>query len=107
MIKIALGQIPNVSFNGIPGIGFLAIPFVIGLVLGFLVKKALKLALLGLIVVSVGMYFGVVNMTDIQRYLEITKNLGPQAMQYAAVLYGMLPLGAGFFIGLVIGLKFG
>ena len=107
LFKIALSQVPNVSFNGIPGIGFLSIPLVVGLVLGFFVKKALKITLIGLIIVSGGLYLGVLSMSDIQYYLEVGKGFGPEVMQYAAILFGMLPLGLGFFVGLLIGLKFG
>lgn len=107
LFKILGGQIPNVSLFGLPGYAFLVGPLVIGLVLGFLIKKALKIVLISIAAIALGLYFGVFMLSDVQKYLQITKGLGPEAMHYAAILFAMLPLGTGFFVGLVIGLKFG
>jgi len=107
LFKILGGQIPNVSLFGLSGYTFLAIPLVAGLILGFLIKKALKIVLIAVVAIAAGLYFGVLTMGDLQKYLQTAKGLGPEAMHYAAILFAMLPLGAGFFIGLIIGLKFG
>ncbi len=107
LLKILSGQLPNVSLLGLPGYAFFAMPLIIGLVLGILVKKTLKLVVIVLIAVAAGLYFGVLNMGDLQNTLAKAQDYAPIAMQYAALLFGMLPLGTGFFIGLIIGLKFG
>jgi len=108
---LSSGKIPGIpseiTFFGLPSLAFLSIPLIAGLVLGFLVKKALKIALIGIIAVGAGLYFGVLSMDTLKTALEIGKSYGPEAMQYAAILFGMLPLGIGFIIGLIIGLKFG
>lgn len=107
LFKILGGQIPSVSLFGLPGYAFFAMPLIIGLILGFLIKKALKIVVIALVAVAAGLYFGVVTMGDLQKYLQTTMKFGPEAMQYAAILFAMLPLGTGLIIGLIIGLKFG
>lgn len=108
---LSSGKIPGVpgdiTLLGLPSIAFLSIPLVAGLVLGFLVKKAIKIAAIGIIAVGAGLYFGVLSMDSLKNALQVTKSYGPEAMQYAAILFGMLPLGTGFIAGLIIGLKFG
>jgi uncharacterized membrane protein (Fun14 family) len=46
-------------------------------------------------------------MGELKNYLEVIQSYGPFAIQYAAMLFAMLPLGTGFAVGLIIGLKFG
>ncbi len=104
LLKILSNQLPNVSFAGLPSYVFLAVPFIIGLVIGILLKKALKIAIIGLVVVAAGLYFGVISMGQIQSALS---TYGPQAIHYAALLFGMLPLGLGLIAGIVIGIVFG
>ena len=109
LFKILSGQIPlqNVSLFGLPGYAFFAMPFVVGLVLGFLVKKALKIVIIAIVAIAALLYFGVLTMGSMQTYLQTIMGYSPLAMQYAAILFGMLPLGTGLIIGLLIGLKFG
>ncbi len=107
LFKILSGQIPNVSLLGLPGYAFFAMPFVIGLILGFLIKKTFKIAIIALIAVAAGLYFGVLTMGNLQTALQKAQDYSPLAMQYAALLFGMLPLGAGLLVGFIIGLKFG
>jgi len=105
LFKIISGS--GISLFGMPGYVFMAMPFIVGLVLGFLVKKALKIAIIGTVAIAAGLYFGVVSMADLKQYLQTALNYGPEAMQYAAMLFAMLPLGTGFAVGLIVGLKFG
>ena len=104
LFKIISGS--GVSLLGLPGYIFMSVPFIAGLVLGFLVKKALKVAIIGLVAMAAALYFGVINMGDLKQHLQTALNYGPEAMQYAAMLFAMLPLGTGFAVGLIVGLKF-
>ena len=70
-------------------------------------KKALKIVIIALIAIAAGLYFGVLNMGQLQDTLSKAQGYTPLAMHYAALLFGMLPLGAGLIIGFIIGLKFG
>jgi len=95
------------SLFGLPASIFMTMPFIIGLILGFMIKKALKWAVIGIVIVGAALYLGVLNMGDIQKYLVTLKQNAPEIMQYAAIILGMLPLGMGLAVGLIIGLKYG
>jgi uncharacterized membrane protein (Fun14 family) len=93
------------SIGGLPPIVVMIIPFVIGLILGYLVHKMLKIAIIAAIVLVVIAYFGFFGLS-----LGVLKNLadiyGPIAIQYGIIIMGMLPLGIGLAIGFVIGFIF-
>ncbi|MCK5403386.1 hypothetical protein KAI60_04660 [Candidatus Bathyarchaeota archaeon] len=89
---------------GLPtGIPMIAI-FIIGLILGVLLWKMLKMAIILSILVGIGMYFGVVGSGFIGDVRDLLMNYGPQAIQLAALVIGILPLGLGIAAGFVIGL---
>jgi len=106
-IEDILSFITQGSLLGLPATIFMSVPFILGLILGFLIKKALKWAVIGIIVVGGGLYLGVLNMKDIETYLRALGKYAPELMQYAAIVLGMLPLGLGLAVGLLIGLKYG
>jgi uncharacterized membrane protein (Fun14 family) len=107
LIKILSGHVPNVSLFVLLGYAFLSIPLVIGLILGFTVKKAFKIVIIAIVIVASSLYFGILTMSDLRFYLQAVKGFGPEVMHYAAILFTMLPLGIGFTIGFIIGLKLG
>ena len=89
---------------GLPtGIPMIAI-FIIGLILGILLWKMLKMAIILTILVGIGMYFGVVGSGFIEDVRDLLMNYGPQAIQLAALVIGILPFGLGIAAGFVIGL---
>ena len=89
---------------GLPtGIPMIAI-FIIGLILGVLLWKMLKMAIILSILVGIGMYFGVVGSGFIGDVRDLLMNYGPQAIQLAALVIGILPFGLGIAAGFVIGL---
>jgi uncharacterized membrane protein (Fun14 family) len=96
-----LGKITG-NLGGVPTLVIMAIPLVIGLIVGYLVKKFLKFAIIAAIIVVVVAYFGFFGLS-----FTVLKNLadqyGPLAIQEAILLFGMLPLGIGFIIGVIIG----
>ena len=91
---------------GIPTIVFMAIPFIIGLIIGFLIKKFLKWAIIGIVILLVLAYFGVwgLSFSTLQNWAT---TYGPLAIQEAIVVIGILPIGIGFIIGLILGFIFG
>jgi uncharacterized membrane protein (Fun14 family) len=84
----------------------MAIPFILGLIIGFLVKKFLKWAIIAGIILVALAYFGVWGLS-----FETLENwaftYGGLAIQQAIILIGILPIGIGFIIGLVLGFIFG
>ena len=84
----------------------MAFPFVLGLVVGFLVKRLLKIALIAGVIIALVSYFGFLNLS-IGSLKDLAVKYGPLTFQYAALLLGILPLSIGLIIGLVIGFLFG
>jgi uncharacterized membrane protein (Fun14 family) len=90
------------SIGGIPPLVLMIIPFVIGLIVGYLFHKFLKIAIIAAIILVVVAYFGFFGLS-----LDVLKNIantyGPIAIQYGVLLMGILPLGLGLIVGFVIG----
>jgi uncharacterized membrane protein (Fun14 family) len=93
------------SLMGLPTIVVMVIPFLIGLIVGYLSHKILKIAIVAAVIVVVVAYFGFFGLS-----LTALKNLadqyGPIIIQYGALLMGLLPLSVGFVIGVVVGFIF-
>jgi uncharacterized membrane protein (Fun14 family) len=106
LLEDLLGFIGSGTFGGIPTLVVMAIPFIIGLILGFFVKKLLKIAIIAIVLVFIASYLGFFTLS-----LEALKNIalqyGPLAIHAGVLLIGILPLGIGFLVGLVIGFIFG
>ncbi|MCW4005983.1 MAG: hypothetical protein NWF04_05230 [Candidatus Bathyarchaeota archaeon] len=94
------------SLGGIPTIAVMAIPLVVGLIIGYLIKKVLKWAIIAAVIVAVIAYFGFFGIT-FATLQSLIDEYGPMAAQGAILLFGMLPLGIGFVIGLILGFIFG
>ena len=105
VLEDVFGFITSGSIGGIPPIVVMIIPFVIGLIVGYLAHKMLKIAIIAGIILVVVAYFGFFGLS-----LGALKNLadiyGPIAVQYGTLIMGMLPLGLGLIVGFVIGFIF-
>ena len=102
VLEDIFGFITSGSIGGIPPIVIMIIPLVIGLILGFLIRKFLKFAIISLVVVAIAAYLGFF-VIDTSALSALADQYGPMAVQYGTLLIGILPLGIGFFIGLVVG----
>ncbi|XES77770.1 MAG: hypothetical protein ACBZ72_02550 [Candidatus Bathyarchaeia archaeon] len=105
LISDLLGRITG-SLGGLPTIAVMAIPLIIGLVVGYLIKKVLKWAIIAGVIVTVIAYFGFFGLS-LSTLSGLVEQYGPIAAQEAILLFGMLPLGIGFIIGLILGFIFG
>jgi uncharacterized membrane protein (Fun14 family) len=86
----------------------LAIPLVVGLIIGFLIKKVLKIGIILAIVALIAVYFGFISMGTITKTLsDLSDKYGPVAMQYVAIFFGVIPLSLGLIIGIILGFIFG
>jgi uncharacterized membrane protein (Fun14 family) len=101
-----LGFITSGNMAGIPTIVIMAIPFIIGLIIGFFVKKTLKIAIIAAIIVAIVSYLGLFGLS-LGALKDIADKYGPAVFHYGVLLIGMLPLGLGFIVGLIIGFVFG
>ncbi len=89
------------SLGGVPTIVFMIIPFIFGLIVGWFIKKALKIAIIAAIILIIATYFGFFGLT-----WSTLGDLGMAAIQGGILLFGFLPLGIGFVIGLILGFIF-
>ncbi|HKZ87906.1 MAG TPA: hypothetical protein VJ066_01955 [Candidatus Bathyarchaeia archaeon] len=90
------------NLGGVPTLLIMAVPVILGLIIGFFIKKALKLAIIAAIILVIATYFGFFGLT-----WATLGNVGMDVIQGGILLFGMLPLGIGLVIGLIIGFIFG
>jgi uncharacterized membrane protein (Fun14 family) len=90
------------TIGGLPPIIIMIIPFVIGLVVGYLVHKMLKIAIIATIILVVVAYLGFFGLS-LGALKDFATQWGPIVYQYGALIIGILPLGLGFIVGLIIG----
>ena len=90
------------TISGLPTIVVMILPFVIGLVVGYLVHKFLKIAIIAGIVLVVVAYLGFFGLS-LGSLKSLSDKYGSVAIHYGALLIGILPLGLGFIVGLIIG----
>ena len=105
VLEDIFGFITSGSIFGLPPIVVMIIPFVIGLIVGYLVHKMLKVAIIAGIILVVVAYFGFFGLS-LGALKDLADKYGPIAIQYGTLLIGILPLGIGFIVGLIIGFIF-
>jgi uncharacterized membrane protein (Fun14 family) len=99
-----LARLIPTTIGGWPTLVVAALPFVVGLVLGFVIKKALKVAIVLVVLALLASYFGFINLGTLAAEL---RQYAPTALSYLSILVTILPLGVGFVIGLILGFIFG
>ncbi|HEY4674669.1 MAG TPA: hypothetical protein VIH48_01300 [Candidatus Bathyarchaeia archaeon] len=97
-----LGFLTQGSIGGIPPLVLMIIPFIVGLIIGYFVKKLLKIAVIAIVIIAVITYFGFFGLSW-GSLTGLIDTYGSQVVYYAGLLMGILPLGLGFVIGLVVG----
>jgi uncharacterized membrane protein (Fun14 family) len=105
VLEDIFGFITSGSIGGIPPIVIMIIPFVIGLVVGYLFHKMLKIAIIAAVIIVVVSYFGFFGL-NLGAMKDLADKYGPIAVHYGALLIGMLPLGLGLVVGFIIGFIF-
>ena len=93
------------TIGGLPTIVVMILPFIIGLIVGYLVHKVLKIAIIAAIILIVVAYFGFFGLS-LGALENSAITYGPVVYQYGVLLIGMLPLGLGFIVGLILGFIF-
>jgi hypothetical protein len=93
------------SISGLPTIVVMILPFVVGLILGYLLRKFLKIAIIGGVILVIVAYLGFFGLS-LGTLKNIATQYGPIVYQYGVLLIGILPLGIGFFVGLIIAFVF-
>ena len=101
-IDHVINFITSGSIGGIPPLVLMIIPFVIGLVVGYLFHKTLKIAIIVAIILVVVAYFGFFGLS-LGVLKGIADTYGPIEIQYGILLMGILPLSLGLVVGFIIG----
>jgi hypothetical protein len=102
VLEDIFGFITSGSICGLPPIVVMIIPFVVGLIVGYLIRKMLKIAIIAGIILVVVSYFGFFGLS-LGALKDLSDKYGPIAIQYGILFMGMLPLGIGLIVGLIIG----
>jgi len=90
------------NIGGLPTFVVMILPFIIGLIVGYLAHKFLKIAIIAAIIIVVVAYFGFFGLS-LGTLKTVAETYGPVAVHYGTLLIGILPLGLGFFVGAIIG----
>jgi uncharacterized membrane protein (Fun14 family) len=106
LIDEVVNFVINGNIGGLPPLAVMILPFVVGLIVGFLVNKVLKIAVIVIIVLAVAIYFGLYSL-DIPTLQQLAQQYGPAAVQLGVLIVGVLPLGIGFIVGAIIGFILG
>lgn len=106
LIDEVINFVVNGSIGGLPPLAVMILPFVVGLIVGFLVNKVLKIAVIAIILLAVAIYFGLYSL-DIPTLQQLAQQYGPAAVQLGVLIVGVLPLSIGFIIGAIIGFILG
>ncbi|MCL2134839.1 MAG: hypothetical protein FWH37_04705 [Candidatus Bathyarchaeota archaeon] len=84
---------------------FIFISFVIGVIVGYLARKVLKIAIIAGAILLVICYLGFFGLSLNSLKTAITI-YGPTVIHIGALLIGVLPIGLAFVVGLIIGFIF-
>jgi uncharacterized membrane protein (Fun14 family) len=96
------GFITSGTIAGLPVIVLMLIPLVLGLIVGFLFHKFLKIAIVAAVIIVVVAYLGFFGLS-LSALGNLATTYGPMVIQYGTLLIGLLPLGIGFIIGFIVG----
>ncbi len=102
LIEDLFAFLSSATIGGIPAIVLMVIPLVIGIILGVLVHKFLKFALIAIVIVLIGAYLGFYTL-NLGSMGDLAAKYGPSVVQYGTILIGMLPLGIGLIVGFIVG----
>lgn len=105
VIDDIFGFITSGNIGGLPPIVVMIILFVIGLIVGYLIHKMLKIAIIAAIILVVVSYLGFFGLSLVA-LKDLADKYGSIALHYGALLIGVLPLGTGLIVGIIIGFIF-
>jgi len=90
------------SIAGLPSWLVMIIPFVLGIIVGYLVRRVLKIAIIAAVLIIIVCYLGWFGLSP-NTLKTAAETYGPMVTHYGALLIGVLPIGLGFIVGLIIG----
>jgi uncharacterized membrane protein (Fun14 family) len=95
------------NLGSLPSLLVMAIPLIVGLVLGYIVKRMLKIGLILVAVALVASYFGFISLSSLTGEVQtLVTKYGPVAQSYVSLFFGIVPLSIGLVIGFLLGFIF-
>ena len=95
------------NLGSLPSLVVMAIHLIIGLVLGYIAKRALKIGLILAAVALVAAYFGFISWGSLTGEVQtLVTKYGPIAQSYVSLFFGIVPLSIGLVIGFLLGFIF-
>jgi uncharacterized membrane protein (Fun14 family) len=95
------------NIGSLPSLLVMAIPLIVGLVLGFIIKRVLKIGLILAAVALVAVFFGFISWGGLTGEVQtLVTKYGPMAQSYASLFFGIIPLSIGLVIGFLLGFIF-
>jgi hypothetical protein len=89
---------------GLPSLVIIAIPLIVGLILGYVLRRVLMVGIVLVVVALAATYLGFVTLAAVEQGAkDLATKYGPVAMSYVALFFGIIPLSIGLVIGIVIG----
>jgi uncharacterized membrane protein (Fun14 family) len=95
------------NIGSLPSLLVMALPLIVGLVLGYIVKRALKIGLILVAVALIASYFGLISLSSMTGEVQtLVTKYGPVAQSYVSLFFGIVPLSIGLVIGFLVGFIF-
>jgi uncharacterized membrane protein (Fun14 family) len=95
------------NIGSLPSLLVIAIPLIVGLVLGYIIKRVLKIGLILAAVALIAVYFGFISWSSLTGEVQtLVTKYGPVAQSYASLFFGVVPLSIGLVIGFLLGFIF-
>jgi len=105
ILEEATGFITSGSIAGISPLIVIVITFIIGVIIGYIARKFLKIAIIAAIILIIISYLGFFGLS-LGTLKTAAETYGPMVIQLCALLAGILPIGLGFIVGFIVGLIF-
>jgi uncharacterized membrane protein (Fun14 family) len=93
------------NIAGISPLIVIAITFVIGVIIGYIARKFLKIAIIAAIILIIISYLGFFGLS-LNSLKTAAETYGPMVIQLCAFLVGILPISLGLIVGLIVGFIF-
>lgn len=82
----------------------MAFPLIVGIIMGYILRKAIKIGIIIVLIVLVATFFGFISLANVEQGAkQLISEYGPSAASYVAILFGIVPLSVGLVIGIIIG----
>jgi uncharacterized membrane protein (Fun14 family) len=95
------------NLGSLPSLLVMAVPLIVGLILGYIIKRMLKIGLILIAVALVASYFGIISLSGLTSEVQsLINKYGPVANSYVSLFFGIVPLSIGLVIGFLLGFIF-